>query len=163
MIGIPGSGKSTWIDKEVDRLNSEHITSIVVSRDYIRKMALKPGEDYFARENAVFAEFVHQINEAMEIGAEEVFVDATHINEASRNKVLSRLKPDPNTILSVEILPVSTKLALIRNANRSGFARVPDSAIINMANNFVAPGLEEFSKHDNYGFKDVYLNVIMGW
>ena len=45
MIGIPGSGKSTWARNRKD--------GIIVSRDAIRCSFLKDGENYFSKEDLV--------------------------------------------------------------------------------------------------------------
>lgn len=158
LVGIPASGKSTWIQQEVDRLEEEHKTTCVISRDYVRQSILKDGEDYFARETEVFNEFVRQINEAMELGIDVVFVDATHINFASRNKVLSRLVVDPRTNLTFEVMTTSPATCLNRNSLRTGFARVPNSAIQNMARGFKIPNDSEFPE-DKWGFNEIKVNV----
>lgn len=162
MIGIPASGKSTWIEQEIQHLEEEHKTTCVISRDYVRLSMLKPGEDYFAHENDVFNEFIRQINEAMELGIDIVFIDATHINPASRNKVLSRLTPDSNTSLVLEIIPVSLSTAIERNAKREGLAKVPDSAIRSMYRGYIPPTRKEFINHHCYGFKDITMKYHEG-
>ena len=48
LCGIPGSGKSTWIRKQIAENGGVHC-----SRDEIRFSLLKDGEDYFAHENEV--------------------------------------------------------------------------------------------------------------
>ena len=54
MVGIPASGKSTLIEKEVSCLEEERKTTAVVSRDAVRFSMLKEGEDYFAHEDEVY-------------------------------------------------------------------------------------------------------------
>lgn len=97
MVGVPGSGKSTWIEQEVAQLEDDHRTTCVVSRDFVRKSLLNDRDGYFDKETEVFNEFVRQINEAMELGIDVVFADATHISPASRAKLLGRLAADPHT------------------------------------------------------------------
>lgn len=162
LVGIAGAGKSTWIEQETQRLEEEHKTTCVISRDKVRFSMLKPGEDYFAHEKEVFNEFVRQINEAMELGIDVVFIDATHINPASRNKVLSKLIPDPNTSLVLEVIPVTLRTAIKRNDKRKGLTRVPEDAIRRMYRGYVAPTRKEFVSHHNYGFKDVTIKYPKG-
>lgn len=159
MVGIAGSGKSTWVQQEVERLESEHMTTCVISRDYVREQLRQPGESYFAREDEVFNEFIRQINEAMEIGFDVVFIDATHINFPSRNKVLSRLLPDPHTNLTFEVIRVPVATALNQNAQRTGDARIPNGAIQRMARNFRIPNLVEGVPVDKWGFNNVKVVI----
>ena len=63
MCGIPGSGKSFWIQNQISNNQTQ---CCVISRDKIRFSLLKDGEDYFKRENAVFAQFVKEINNSIE-------------------------------------------------------------------------------------------------
>lgn len=158
MVGIPASGKSTWIKNEVSMIEDEHKTTAVISRDYIREHMLQPGEDYFARETEVFNEFIRQINEAIELGIDVVFIDETHINHASSNKVLSRLIVDPNTFLTFEVMAPPAATCLNRNSARTGFARIPGSAIQKMAKSFKIPSDTEFPKN-KWGFKDIKINI----
>ena len=55
MIGVPGSGKSTFIK------NNKKEKDIYVSRDQIRFKYLKEGEPYFTHEKQVFKEFLFEI------------------------------------------------------------------------------------------------------
>lgn len=162
MVGIPGSGKSTWLNREVGFQEGDHYNVAVISRDNVRKSFVgeanpNNSKSYFSREDEVFTEFIRQINEAMEVGLDIVFVDATHISRASRAKLLSRLRPDPNTVLVFDVIDCGLETCLARNATRTGFARVPDSAIKNMWKNYKAPTEEEFSNY-LYGFKKVVIN-----
>lgn len=158
MVGVPASGKSSFVEKEVDKFEDEHLTTCVVSRDYIRKSLLSDNDSYFDREAEVFNEFVRQINEAMELCIDVVFVDATHLNAASRNKLLSRLFPDPNTNLTFEVIKTPVDVCINRNNNRSGFAKVPTSAILRMAKSFKIPAEREFPKN-KWGFNKIKINI----
>ena len=82
VMGTPGSGKSTWIQNHLD----EH--SVWVSRDDVRFSMVAEDEEYFSKEKQVFKEYTRRINNALENGY-DVFADATHLNKASRNKLLT--------------------------------------------------------------------------
>ena len=80
MVGIPGAGKSTYLR---ERLGPD---DVYISRDNIRFHFLKEGEDYFSHETEVYKEMVRQIKQGL-INGFNVYVDATHLNQASRNKL----------------------------------------------------------------------------
>lgn len=158
MCGIPGSGKSTWCKQEAERLEEEQYTTCIISRDNVRLSLLGKCDSYFDKEPEAFAEFVRQINEAMELGIDTVFADATHLSSTSRAKLLNQLAPDPHTFLVFEVFDTPLDIALSRNAQREGYARVPDSAIKNMKNKFSIPTEKEFPK-DKWGFLNIGVRV----
>lgn len=120
MCGIPGSGKSTWCKKQLK------LGSVWISRDVIRFAMLEDNDDYFDHEFDVFREFIQQINDNLADEAiENIYVDATHLNEKSRNKLLDRLiNLDKVTINAVNFL-IDFDLAWERNNLRKGRAVVP--------------------------------------
>ena len=88
MCGAPGSGKSTWLEEKVIK-NIYTKPATVVSRDKIRFALVKEDEQYFSKENEVWEKFITQIKKDLEMwSVEEVYVDATHLNIASRSKLL---------------------------------------------------------------------------
>ena len=62
------------------------------------------------------------------------------------------------SVLAMEHIPQPLDVAIKRNAQRSGFARVPDSAIKNMKRGFSIPAEKEFPK-TKWGFSDIKVNV----
>ena len=131
MIGLPGCGKSTYIAKH------KQSDDIVISRDVIRYGMLKDTDAYFSKENAVYTEFIKQINAAIETG-KTVWVDQTSLNRGSRSKLFSHITTKPDTIVGIYFnIPLETVLA--RNALRTGRALVPEDAIINMSLHFEKP------------------------
>ena len=136
LSGLPGSGKSTWARQKITENGG-----VWCSRDEVRFSIVKEDEEYFSHENEVFNTWIKQINEALENPeVENVYIDATHLNDKSRNKVLNRLTKniDIEKIINVLFLtPLET--CLERNKQRSGRAVVPEEVIRNMAKTFQIP------------------------
>ena len=133
LIGIPGSGKSTWAKKM-----QEEQGAYWVSRDKIRFQYIKDEDDYFAYEERVFDEFVEEIQNAIYDKFPIIIADATHLNLKARNKVLRRLSL-LGTRVEFVYFNVDLQTALERNAQRQGRARVPDSVIMNMQKSIQLP------------------------
>ena len=144
MCGCPGSGKSTWVQENMDLEND-----VWVSRDAIRFSLLGEHDDYFSKENLVYNTFINTIDSYINAG-KNVFADATHLNSASRGKLLKRLKSKPQ---EVNIVWVDTPLniALEQNELRAGTrAYVPPEQVRRMYNSFEAPLFYE-------GFKKIFI------
>lgn len=122
LVGTPGSGKSTWVQKQNN--------GTVISRDVIRFALLGKDDEYFASENQVFSLYIEAIQRALDNG-ENVFADATHLNEASRNKLLRNLNLNNVQLVAVNF-NVPLNVCFERNNQRSGRAKVPESAVRRM-------------------------------
>lgn len=140
-IGVPGSGKSTFLKKT----NLE-----IVSRDAIRFAILDKyhTDDYFSHEDEVWTEFVNTIVEALNDG-KSVVADATHLSKGSRRKLLNavipRLKNKEERCFIVLGLyfEVPLEVCLERNAQRIGRAFVPEDQIRNIYANLTRPDSTE--------------------
>lgn len=140
MCGAPGSGKSTWVKK--------HFMSFlgytkVVSRDQIRFSMLKDDEDYFAHENEVYNKFVEEIKDGLKY-CDTTIADATHLNIASRTKLLRSLGKSLKGIkvVAVVIRP-SLQITLTQNEMREGRSLVPRGQVRRMYYQFTMPTLDE--------------------
>ena len=105
------------------------------------------------KEKEVFAKFTATI--ASELQYADVFADSTCINEASRKKLIIAVKKLNKDFDIVALYFYNDNIldrCLTQNARRSGRARVPDEAIINMCASFTIPKKSE-------GFKYV-INVL---
>jgi protein phosphatase len=118
LVGIPGSGKSTWARTFFDPRS-------IISSDEIRKQKW-PGEDYqYERNEETFAEFYRRIGDMLEEGR-LVVADTTGLTQGFRWKLHDLAAYyDAETHL---IFFNNLEQALGRNASRKGNERVPDEA-----------------------------------
>lgn len=162
MVGIQGSGKSTWVKKFME----EHENSMCASRDSIRK-ALIGEEEYFSKEEEVWAEFCNLIIKGIDAENpwDNILIDATHISIASRRKILNELVKNANNTnkFNLKIVVMDTPLitCLHRNDERKGFEFVPKSVIKRFNEQFEMPTLEEFHMFENK-FKDIDIMIVKG-
>lgn len=142
MVGASGSGKSTYANNFAES-NGKPIK--VVSRDAIRFSLLDDGAPYFSKEKTVFARFIKEINEGLDKG--DVIADATHINEVSRMKVISKVDLSKCKVSCI-VVNTDETTAIKRNHLREGRARVPDSVISENYARFTHPKTDKFHYHN---------------
>lgn len=143
LSGPAGCGKSTWIEHRLWRGGGAWI-----SRDKIRFGMLQEGEDYFAHEEEVFDTFIRLIQAEIDIeSATDIYVDATHLNKAARDKVLKRLNLDSLDEVNCVFFDIPSEVAIERNENRTGLAHVPRSVIRRMALSHTMPEADENFTH----------------
>ena len=128
MCGAPGSGKSYFAKNIL--INDDHW--FYVSRDEIRFQIVKNDEEYFSHEAEVYNCFVRNIQLLLDITEKgNIIADATHLNKASRMKLLNRLNLD-----GVNVIPVyfntPEHICQERNKEREGRARVPTNILHKM-------------------------------
>lgn len=148
MMGIPGSGKSTYLKAVVSSTMGE----VVISRDKIRFSMIDGKENYFSKENEVFNEYIRQIQSALDNPKiNRVYADATQLTEKSRYKVLNKLNLNG---VSVKICWKNPplELALERNKQRTPIEVVPENIIKKMYRSIQDP-----RKDTKYKYKEVRL------
>ena len=120
MVGCPGSGKSTWAKKTSAELNNN---IKYVSRDEIRFEKISPEDTYFDKQKQVYNDFIWEIYTGLKNG-QSVIADATHLNEKSRWKLLSKIIGTDAYYKDLEIVAVYIKtplnICLERNETRRG-------------------------------------------
>ena len=145
---MTGSGKSTWIK---EHLHAFPGYTKVVSRDDIRFTLVKECEEYFSKEKEVFNTYIEEIKDGLRY-CDTTVADATHLNEASRNKLLRALGSALQDV-EVDAVVIKAKLetALNQNENRKDTrSYVPRSQIRRMYSQQTLPSFEE-------GFEKIYV------
>lgn len=139
MVGIAGSGKSTWL--------KNNAKGIVISRDAIRFSMITDSDEYFAREDEVYKKFIEEINYAL-VDNNNVYADATNLTGKSRNRLLSNLNLNG---VDVNIIFINTPVekCIEQNSRREGRAKVAESVIYNQYNQLVKPSYNERYKYKN--------------
>lgn len=144
LCGCPGSGKSTYAKAHIDDKTAW------ISRDKVRFSMVSEDEEYFSKEKEVFNAFVKEIKKAIENNLiENIYIDATHINETSRNNLLDKIVWGVKDELSVIYFDTPLDICLKRNSNRSGRERVPDNVIARMFKSGRIPTNNEKYKYKN--------------
>lgn len=156
LSGPPGCGKSTFAEK----CNVEGAAWI--SRDKIRFNLLQPGDDYFSCETEVFERFIQAINDALtDENIAEIYIDATHLNQRSREKTTRRLHKTNIEELNAIYFSTPRSVCQERNSLREGRAKVPTTIVNNMFNSYTYPTRKEGFCHiykidENGIMKEVY-------
>ena len=147
LCGAPGSGKSYFAENHF--LKNE--TIYYVSRDKIRYSIIKEDDEYFSKETEVFNTFVWEIKNILDsktIPCSGVVADATHLNWASRRKLLKALGILDGKYSNIDIIVVyirpNLNTVLARNNSRTGRAKVPEDVVKRMYNSQTSPWEDPF-------------------
>jgi len=147
LCGAPGSGKSYFAEKYF--LKDE--TIYYVSRDKIRYSMIKENDEYFSKETEVFNAFIWEIKNILDsktIPFKGVIADATHLNWASRRKLLNALGILNGKYSNIDIIVVYIRpdlnTVLSRNNSRIGRAKVPEDVVRRMYNSQTSPWGDPF-------------------
>ena len=143
MVGVPGSGKSYIANHLLMRGSGWRY----ISRDEIRFSIITDEDEYFDKENLVFAKFIRAIDVAFnEDGIFNVIADATHLNWASRRKLLHALGQDVEKTWNIIPVVVSApeEEIISNNDGREGRSRVPHSVIQRMNAQMTEPNTDPY-------------------
>lgn len=143
LIGVQGSGKSTWARAHADRLNA-----VVVASDEIRNELEAAGMDAMGLGDHVFAILEGRVDRLLAQGR-SVLADATHARRAWRANVLAIARRRHARRIAIWLdLP----LEVVRERNRSkpggdwGNRVIPEDLLINYWSQFEPPGADEFDE-----------------
>lgn len=136
MVGIPGSGKSTYARKLAKETGAEW-----VSRDKIC-FSMFPKPTYTSRERRlVRAEFINEIRRRLDQD-QDVIADATFLTTQSRRLVLQELKGCARKAVAI-LVDTPLEIALERNSMRDDSIQVSDNVIWNMYSELRLPNGRE--------------------
>lgn len=124
LVGLPGSGKSTWAKQYA--ANCEKI--LLVSSDAIRE-ELWGSEEIQGNPKVIFAEMQRRTEEALKSGKTVVY-DATNIERKFRKELPRQYRQYASTIVCV-VFNTPLEECIKRNTQRT--RHVPESVIRKMA------------------------------
>lgn len=132
MVGIPGSGKSTWIHNNLPGCT-------IVSTDAIREELF--GNAEISGGGRVFELAYKRVLDALRDGRDVVF-DATNLNPGARKRLLDRLRASGMAYRAVAVvLEVSPATALEYQKARA--RKVPEAVVHMLHRTYVPPSPEE--------------------
>lgn len=138
LVGLPGSGKSTWADENAGK-------AVIISTDQIRgELNGDPADQ--RNGSKVWATAYNRARYWLHLGFNVIF-DATNCGRANRHAVLKELKDHAREVNAI-FFNISKAECKRRNAARDRV--VPDEVIDRMAERLSVPTKEE-------GFNRVYL------
>ena len=145
LIGVPGSGKSTWIKDQVWALGLTIVSTDAFVEDYARAQGKTYSEvftDYMPRAVELMAE---QVVRARELG-HTIIWDQTSTTVKSRERKF-RMLPEYEHIAVV--FPTPSRRELKRRLDSRPGKEIPDAVIEGMLASFEMPTEEE-------GFKEIW-------
>ena len=133
-VGLPGSGKSTFLSQ---------IGSHALSSDAIRELLADDPTDQTIH-TRVFATIRYLLRHRLAIGRPVTYIDATNLSRKERRNWIKFARL---TGCEIEALFFETPIDICLERNRLRERRVPEDVIREMAHKLTVPRLEEgFSK-----------------
>lgn len=148
LVGLPGSGKSTWAKQWID-------TMVICSSDRIREELFESAGDEVnnKQNNELVFNTLHQRVKDNLISGNDVIYDATNINRKRRMQFLQEIK---NIKCRKSCIVIATPIYKCRDNNQKRERKVPDEVIGKMYFQWETPYyFEGWNKiHIIYPFQD---------
>ena len=130
LVGLPGSGKSTWAQKQ---------KLPVLSSDEIRRLLLDDITDQRLNRR-IFQVLRYLLKQRLEAGRPVTCIDATHLTKAERRPYFAIAEIYG---CEVEAVYFDVPLATCKSRNRSRERMVPEDVLDRMAARMVTPAEAE--------------------
>ena len=130
LIGLPGSGKSTWVAQQ---------GAVALSSDAIRELLADDATDQSIHPR-VFSTLRYLLRQRLAIGRPVTYIDATHLTPAER-KPYAEIAAWYGCDLEAVFFDVPVEVCIERNRGRARI--VPEEAIRAMAERLCPPSPDE--------------------